>query len=968
MVDYNKKDMPQSIATPTAIDKSKVLAQAREILDDSSLTPLECRPILASVARLILSGEELKPPEVAEMLDEIKELFKHESPALRQLVHLIIKEMYQLENLNLHNYRLFLPSSVSKDAGGNQSQSKSSVNNPVRILQPNATRAFCRVSEASTAQSFSTKVDPLIVDPEPSIQSAALVGLYHTLPLGLSHLRPLQGKIQEVPNKIQEAFKEKRGISAWPEYHALGLDYRNRLAPEMLAKDYIRSSDGGSRHLKKLQAPASKIFFARFAAEMAEKSNYRQGAIEFLKEQLDFFQSIEYDPTVTGDKESFVLKRSMVALEAAKTICQIEDIDRGSLDEAVQKLVEMANNSHQVVKFAAMRTLCSVASTYPDMVRRHNDSIRKQMKNSNKDIGSFATTTLLKTADEADVDTLMKEVGSLMTNATNDFKVVIVEAVTTLCLKFPAKKTALAKFLGDYLKDEGSYEFKRAMVEGMFDLVKSIPETKKDVLTQLCEFIEDCEYPNLTIRVLHLVGTEGPTVDHPTPFIRYIYNRLVLENALVRAAAVTALSKFGVGQKEPELKRSVHVLLSRSLDDEDDEVRDRAALSLRLMDGEDEKSRELVRNDSMYSLAEFEDRLALYVSTDDRSAFNEPFDLSLVPIVSRDKALSESRTKKLLASTTPKPPSASKNPGRKGADDLAPSDAAAQKKYTQQLQAIPEFSGYGKLLKSSPAIELTESGIEYIVTVVKHVYDKHVVLQFNITNDMDNTAFENVDVQFESVSEYLEADWRVPIERLEKDQSGIFYVSFKNTRKYVSGPYEFAGKLSCILKDTQHPDDQGYEDGWGLIPFSLTVGDFFLPAFSGSFDNFWQQPRIRHVGKTWTVPRTSIQEYVEKTLQALQLEPFDGTGTVSSKYVHKLKLYGRTIYGGKVAAMVDIVRQTSTGPIDHMVKVQARSEEIGVATLIKKTMPLYVEKPDEEEGAEAEAEVEEEEEQEMEDE
>ena len=115
-------------------------------------------------------------------------------------------------------------------------------------------------------------------------------------------------------------------------------------------------------------------------------------------------------------------------------------------------------------------------------------------------------------------------------------------------------------------------------------------------LAHLCEFIEDCEFTKLAVRILHLLGVEGPKTPHPTKYIRYIYNRVVLENAVVRAAAVTALAKFGVGQKDPEVKRSVTVLLTRCLDDTDDEVRDRAALNLRLMSEEDEMANRFIKN------------------------------------------------------------------------------------------------------------------------------------------------------------------------------------------------------------------------------------------------------------------------------------------------------------------------------------------------------------------------------------
>jgi coatomer subunit gamma len=109
----------------------------------------------------------------------------------------------------------------------------------------------------------------------------------------------------------------------------------------------------------------------------------------------------------------------------------------------------------------------------------------------------------------------------------------------------------------------------------------------------LCEFIEDCEYNNLTVRILHLLGTEGPKTSKSTKYIRYIYNRVVLENAIVRAAAVTALAKFGATNSG--VRASVKVLLTRCLDDPEDEVRDRAALNLKLLDNE-EAANKFIKN------------------------------------------------------------------------------------------------------------------------------------------------------------------------------------------------------------------------------------------------------------------------------------------------------------------------------------------------------------------------------------
>lgn len=53
---------------------------------------------------------------------------------------------------------------------------------------------------------------------------------------------------------------------------------------------------------------------------------------------------------------------------------------------------------------------------------------------------------------------------------------------------------------------------------------------------------------------------------------------------MVRAAAVSSLAKFGVSVEDKTVVKSVNVLLRRCLDDVDDEVRDRAAMYIRVLE------------------------------------------------------------------------------------------------------------------------------------------------------------------------------------------------------------------------------------------------------------------------------------------------------------------------------------------------------------------------------------------------
>lgn len=168
-----------------------------------------------------------------------------------------------------------------------------------------------------------------------------------------------------------------------------------------------------------------------------------------------------------------------------------------------------------------------------------------------------------QTGNEASVDRLIKQITGFMTDISDEFKVIVVDAVRSLCLKFPSKHASMLTFLSGVLRDEGGYDFKRAVVEAMFDMIKFIKDCKEQALAHLCEFIEDCEFTKLSVRILHLLGMEGPKSPQPTKYIRFIYNRVVLENATVRAAAVTSLAKFGINSSDPGLQKSINVLLNR---------------------------------------------------------------------------------------------------------------------------------------------------------------------------------------------------------------------------------------------------------------------------------------------------------------------------------------------------------------------------------------------------------------------
>ena len=723
------------------------------------------------------------------------------------------------------------------------------------------------------------------------------------------------------------------------QYHAIGLLYQMRSHDRMaLVKMVQQYSAQGA-----VKSPAARVMLVRLAAKLAEDDpSLRKPMMKLLDDWL-------------RDKSE------MVNFEAAKAICNMADLTDGEVVQAIHVLQLFLTSPRPVTKFAAIRILHQFASFKPDAVRQCNPDIESLISHSNRSIATFAITTLLKTGNESSVDRLLKQISTFMSDITDEFKVTVVEAIRTLCLKFPSKQAGMLAFLSGILRDEGGYEFKRSVVESIFDLIKFVPESKDEALAHLCEFIEDCEFTKLAVRILHVLGMEGPKTAQPTKFIRYIYNRVVLENAIVRAAAVTALAKFGVGQTDPEVKRSVDVLLTRCLDDTDDEVRDRAALNLRLMKEDDETAGRFIRNgmfgqlhslypntdvsiDSMFSLPVLEDQLAHYVNGSNAEAFATAFDFSNVPVVTREQSLAEDRTRKLTTATpTLKAPTVGpKKVDQPTAADAAASISVATQKYSKQLQAIPEFSAYGHVLKSSPVIELTESETEYVVSAVKHLFKEHIVLQFDIKNTLADYVLTEVSVVCglsgsDGEEPGLTEDFIIPVPLLRNDEPGTVYVSFSRPSDPTFVAASFTNLLKFTLREidptTSEPEEEGYEDEYQAEDLEITGADYVIPAFAGSFDNIWSSlPPEHEADETLQLSNAkSIADAVELLVKALGMQPLEGTEVALSASTHTLKLYGKSVTGGKVASTVRMAYSAKSGVT---VKITGRSEEDGLAALV----------------------------------
>ena len=177
---------------------------------------------------------------------------------------------------------------------------------------------------------------------------------------------------------------------------------------------------------------------------------------------------------------------------------------------------------------------------------------------------------------------------------------------------------------------------------------------------------------------------------------------------------------------------------------------------------------------------------------------------------------------------------------------------------------------FGPVLKSSPLVELTEAETEYVVSVVKHIFKEHIVLQYEVKNTLPATVLENVSiVATPSEEEELEEVFIIQAEKLETDVAGKVYVAFKKVNGESSMP---VSTISNVLKftskeidpTTNEPEEDGYDDEYEVAEFDLAGSDYVLPVFASNFAHVWEQ-----VG--------AAGEEAQETLQLSGMKSIEGT-------------------------------------------------------------------------------------------
>jgi len=916
---FKVDDDDQYLSPYAHLEKAAVLQEARIFHDPTAVreNPRKCCTVIAQLLHLQNTGQTLSSAEATEVFFGVTKLFMSDDASLRRMVYLFIKEV--AENCSPDDV-IIVTSSLTKD-----------MTCDVDLYRANALRVLTRIVDSAMLGAIERYVKQAIVDASPQVSSAALIS-------AIQLFQKSSDCASIVKRWISETQEATSNPSEMVQFHAVQLLYlikaHDRLGVSKLVTQF---SQRGS-----LKSPLAVVMLVRYTTKLLhdEVVDGRSGgsAQQGSAVSRAGYQFLE---------ASLRHKSELVVYEAARAICGLPEVEPQDLGPALSVLQLFLSSPKPAVRFATTKTLAEVATLHPRAVAKCNDDLEALISDSNRSIATLAITTLLKTGSENSIDRLLKQISAFLTDIADEYKIAIIKSLQQLCLSYPSKHRILIGFLSNFLREEGGFEFKRSIVNTIVSLIRAVPETTESSLLHLCEFIEDCEFTMLSTQILHLLGELGPTTSAPARYIRFMYNRVILENASVRAAAVSALAKFAA--QIPSLRSSILTLLKRSLVDEDDETRDRAALAVTIiteaiqkypylppsddMDIEDYPPDLPVADDSAafliiepipFTFDKLERSIKAYVTTPHAMESEEALSFSVLPVV--EDIVVEA------------------NPAEDPTEPVSSNVVVDQKKERADpaavIYAIPELASLGRVFRSTHAIELTESETEYVVQCVKHIFSEHVVLQFMVQNTIDDQRLLNVSVGLVGDTDLFEVTGEIACPTINYGSTENCFVVLQRNLASQLSPSTFSCELrfTVVNVDPSTGEEEGdtYDEEYPLEDLEICTSDFMAKVPVGDFRRSWDQMGNTHeVLEKFQLQFKKLEDAVNAVIDFLGMAPCDGTANIKANTggkPHMLHLGGVFVGGCSVLARAQVVMDSNGTGV--MLKIAVRSEDDSVSRMV----------------------------------
>ena len=921
----NSYSMTSIIDNPRSL--ASVLSETRAF-HDTPLDAPKCVRLITELLYLLSQGSHLTTKEQDDLFFAFMKLFQSQNTRLRRMVYVLLKDISDGATSVF-----MVTNSLSKDM---QSKIDSYRANAIRVS---------RILDAGTVAQIDRYLKAAVVDKSPFVASAALV-------CGVALVHSAPEMIRRWVNEVGEALNSRNPMV---QYHALNLMYElkktDRLSLQKLVCSFATGQQGGPVGSR---SPQTECLLINFAVSMILSD--RDPQIERV---------------LLGYLETCLKNKSdIVTFEAARSLCllaQIETENSGSrklnsnntnvmgsdFTHALTILQIGLGSGKPVNRLAALRSLNVLSRSRPLVVARCNQDIEPLLADENRNIATLALTLLLKTAQEAHIEKLVRQISSFMSDLTDMYKLDVVAAVRALCDAYPAKHKILLNFLASALRDDGSHAVKHAISNAIISIVEMIPSSLETGLLHLCEFIEDCEYPNLCCSIISFLTENVPKTQDPSKFIRFIYNRLILENATVRSAAVESLTRISLNC--PEINSNIRVLLETATSDSDDEVRDKVNFYLGMLTpttGSDFIDSEihslLTIDENEFSIDGLYEALEQHMV--DPGKIAKRFEISSVPDERTYQAELRAREAAALAEAAAAAAAAAGSAATTamseahkhaagGPSSTTVESGATRGDFLAAVASIIDPAVLGEVQHVCKPQSLTEAEAEYTVQVIKHVFGEFTVLEFYVRNTIEGVILANVHVKLANVDPII---WKevgsTPISILGFGEGKSAYTVLARRKQVATGNFP----ATLHFNQREDGDPVGFPDDFPIEPVKVGMGDYIngrqLPT--GQFPRAWDAiggNGIERVQK-YALSYRTLEATVSGLINTLGMAPCEGTDRLEPG-VQKptLLLAGNFIGGIPVLAQAILYIHPQRG---CMIQLTSRGGTDEAAEAVQKSLEL----------------------------
>ena len=818
--------------------------------NEKNIQSNQCIEILVNLIYLLNRGEKFTEDEKEKIFFGATKLLHSANPMLRRIIFLFVK------HLNWWQSSFILTGSLITE-----------LNNDDDLIKPNCFRLLGQITDASSVNVVERLLKEAINNQNHEVASSALACTLFMVLKGFGIAKTWANEISE---KMNSSFGEENLLT----FHTL-----------LLLKE-IKKND--------------KLFLIKIFCKIID--NYSSRKSKFATCQLircvtevllkgDIEKETKHTFTSFLEKCLYNVEDS-IKIEAARSIMQLDNVKATLKKTAIGVLCELMGSTNKIVIFSAMKTIDKYIDNYAQSVAvdifLETEKIIED-PNTNSSMKSYAFSIFLKISkglSDYRLEKMFKTFIDQYSKFKEDFKTKIIIISKNVSRENPSKNKLYYNFFSSLLKLEASPQTKLEILDGLIWFIYNDKELKMQTLFFLADSIFDCQYDVLKIKIINLLGKECELVSNKSKIIRFIYNQIILESPMVRVSAISALGEIGI--KEKNLREIIISLIEKSLNDDDNEVRERAFMYYKALKGVTDEKNE----DNQLVNFVFPKKVKNPTPVDE-------LNIDLIQLVinsEKDNLLKSNDISKELMNLLSDTEKISELMKKSKTTDDTKKKKKEKVKEKEGENEDPFSKIYGPPRIYSPYKKLTDESAEYLTKYRKIVHDKIVVIDFEIKNTIEFQIINNVSIDIENLqSEGFDFDKTeiIPIKSLKTNDSGHIYLKILKEKDEVYSNCSF----NCTLQfDLQELDVKGNPHG---IPVKETYklnklvevsyADYYIknPKVNlENFQEFWKQAEKSEYKKgdeKMGLPYHNIKSAAENFSEIIGLEPLNNIDSIDKE-------------------------------------------------------------------------------------